>query len=76
MLEVRHDDIVCMIFPFTLKYRETTWYHSLPVNPVHSWRDFKKLILEKFVDDKTPSMLLKETRNDKMGEKEKVKGFN
>jgi len=71
MLDVWYNDVDCDIFPFTLEGRETTFYHSLLVNLVHSWREFKKLFLEKFVDDKTPAMLLKELRNSKMGERRK-----
>jgi len=43
------------------------------VNSIHGWREFKKLFLEKFVDDKTPPMLLKELRNIKMGGRRKLK---
>ena len=76
MLEVRYEDVACRIFPFTLEGRAATWYQRLPVNLVHSWRDFKKLFLDKFADDKTPAMLLKELGNSKMGEKDKEKYFN
>jgi len=37
---------------------------------------FKRIFLEKFVDDKTPAMLLKELGSLKMKPKEKVKDFN
>lgn len=37
---------------------------------------FKRIFLEKFVDDKTPAMLLKELGSLKMEPKEKVKDFN
>jgi len=76
MSEVWCDDVAFNIFTFTLEGRETTWYHSLPVNSVNSWREFKKLFLEKFVDDETLPMLLKETGNSKKREKEKLKDFN
>ena len=60
-------------FPFTLVCRVVAWYHSMCVNSIHGWREFKKLFLEKFVDDKTPPMLLKELRNIKMGGRRKLK---
>ena len=37
---------------------------------------FKRMFLEKFVDDKTSAMLLNELGNLKMESKEKVKDFN
>jgi len=53
-----------------------TWYHSLPPKFIHNWGAFKIMFLEKFVDDKTPTMLLKELGSLKMEGKEKVKDFN
>jgi len=73
MLEVKHDDISSRIFHFTLEGGAVAPYHILPVNLVHTWREFKNLFLEKISNDKTPTMLLKDLRNSKMGEKEKVK---
>jgi len=75
-LEVPYDDVVCRMFTCTLDGREIVWYHSLPPNSIQNWRVFKKIFLEKFVDDKTSSMLLKELGNLKMEQKEKVKYFN
>lgn len=76
IVEVWYDDIACRTFPFTLEGGGTTWYHSLPINSIHGQREFKKLFLEKFSDDKTLTMLLKELKNINMGEKEKFKYFN
>ena len=76
MLEVRYDDVTCRIFPFTLEGIATRWHHSLLINLIHGWREFKKLFLEKFVNDKTLVVLLKELQNIKMGEKERFNDFN
>lgn len=59
MLELRYGDFYYKIFHFTLEGRVTIWYHNMLVNLVHGWREFKKLFLEKFTDDKTLAMLLK-----------------
>lgn len=69
ILKVQYNDVACRIFPFPLEGRGAAWYHSIPVNSIHSWRKIKNLFLEKFVDDKTPTMLLKELRNIKMGKR-------
>lgn len=37
---------------------------------------FKRIFLEKFVEDKTPTMLLKELGSLKMEQKEKANDFN
>lgn len=66
----------CRIFLCTLDGRETIWYHSHPPNSIQNWRGFKKLFLQKFFDDKTPTMLLRELGSLKMEQKEKVKYFN
>jgi len=76
MLEVHYANASCGLFPCTLDGRAYVWHHSLPTNSIQNWRGFKTLFLEKFADDKTPTMLLKELWNPKMGEKEKVKDFN
>jgi len=76
MLEAQYNDVACIIFPFTLEGRVATCYHSMRINSIHGWWEFKIILLEKFVDLKSPAMLLKEPINIKMGEKEKVKDFN
>lgn len=73
MLYVQYDDVDCRLFPFNLEGKASVWYHSMPVNSIHGWREFKKLFLEKFSNDKNLSMLLKELINIKMVEKEKAK---
>lgn len=70
------DDFPCILFPYILEGIASVWYHSLPPNSIHSWREFKKLFLEKKIYDKSLSMLLKEIGNIKMGDEEKVKEFN
>lgn len=76
MLKVHYDDVACRLFPCTLDGREVVWYHSLPPNSIQNWKGFKQLFHEKFVDDKTAAMLLKEMENMNMEQKEKVKDFN
>ena len=75
-LEVWYDDIACRLFPCTLDSRAVAWCHSLPPNSIQNWGEFKCMFLEKFIDDKTPTMLLRELGSLKMEGKEKVKDFN
>lgn len=76
MFDVRYDDFSCRFFPYTLEGKATTWYHSLPIAAIHTWKEFKKLFFEMFANDKTPTTLLKEFRSIKMGERDKVKDLN
>lgn len=74
-LEVRYDDVSCILFPCILDDRATVWYHNVLVNSIQNWGVFKRIFLEKFVEDKTPTMLLKELGSLKMEQKEKVKNL-
>lgn len=58
-LKVRYVDVACRLFPCTLDNGVTAWYHNLPPNSIQNWGSFKHMFLQKFVDDKTPAMLLK-----------------
>lgn len=75
-LEVQYDSIECGLFPCTLDIQAVGWYHDLPSNSIQNQGDLKPMILEKFIDDKTPNMLLKDRGSLKMQGKEKVKYFN
>lgn len=76
MLEVCYGDVACRIFLCTLYGKPIVWYHNLPPNSIQNRRGFKKWFLDKFVDDKTLAMLLREMGILKMEHKEKVKDFN
>lgn len=68
MLEVHYDDVSCTLFLYTLEGITSVWYHILPPNSIHNWREFNEF-LEKFFDDKSPSMSLKELSDINMGDK-------
>jgi len=75
-LEVHYNDVVCIFFPCTLDGIIVVQYHILLPKSIKKWRGFKKIFLEKFVDDKTPTMLSKEPSDLKMEQKGNVKYFN
>jgi len=75
-LEVHYDDVACRLFPYTLNGRVVVWYHNFPTNSIQNWGMLKRILLEKFFNDKTHTMLLKESGSLKMEPKEKVKDFN
>lgn len=76
IMRVQTDDVTCRIFPHTLEKKMATWYRSLPNASIISWDQFRRIFLQIFSEDKTPSMLLMELSTIKCQKKEKVKYFN
>jgi hypothetical protein len=73
---VKHEDIVCRLFPYTFKGNASTWYFSQQPHTIVSWENFESCFLEKFGDDKSLEVLVMELSNLKMNPKEKIKDFN
>ena len=57
MMRVKSDDVSCLLFPHTLENKPATWYRSLLVPSISSSEQFRGIFLQKFSEDKTPSML-------------------
>lgn len=76
LLNVRHEDVVCRLFPYTFIKKASTWYFSLSQGSITSWASFRTLFLNKFGGDKTPATLVLELFRIKMNSKEKIKEFN
>jgi hypothetical protein len=53
LMNVQHEDIVCMIFPYTFENSASTWYFNLHVGSITSWTKFQKYFLDKFVEETT-----------------------
>ena len=54
-----HEDVVCRLFPHTLKGKETSWYFSLPTNSITNWNIFERLFRRKYEIQKTHASLMK-----------------
>lgn len=76
MMKVHYDDVACHLFSHTLENKVATWYRLLPITSIRTWDEFMKTFLDKFSEDKTPSMLLTELSTLKCHKKEKAKDFN
>jgi len=59
LLNGRHEDMVCSIFPYTFAGRSSTCYFNLPLNSITSWEDFEKAFIGKFGERKTIVSLYK-----------------
>jgi hypothetical protein len=81
MLDVRlqsveHEDVMCMLFPYTFEGNASTWYFLQQPQTIVSWDKFETCFLEKFEVDKSLEVLVMELSSLKMNPKEKVKDFN
>ena len=58
--EEEHEDIVCILFPHTLKGKEASWYFSLQENSIPNWNTFERLFRNKYGTQGTTAALMKE----------------
>ena len=54
-----HEDVVCRLFPHTLKGAATSWYFSLLANSIIDWDTFERIFKSKYVVQKTHASLMK-----------------
>ena len=41
LLNIVHEDVVCKLFPLTLKGKAFYWFNVFPIHSVHNWSQFK-----------------------------------
>jgi len=70
---VAHEDVVCMMFPYTFEGNTSTWYFTQQPQTIVSWDRFENFFLEKLGDEKSPEVLVMELSNMNINPKEKVK---
>jgi hypothetical protein len=73
---VQHEDVVCIIFPYTFENLASTWYFNIPIGSITSWTKFQKDFLDEFVEETTTGALMDEIFTATMSPIEKVKDFN
>ena len=54
-----YEDVVCRLFPHTLKGAATSWYFSLPANSIPDWDTFERTFRSKYSAQKTHASLMK-----------------
>ena len=54
-----YEDVVCRLFPHTLKGAASAWYFSLPANSIPDWDTFEKVFRSKYTTQKTHASLMK-----------------
>ena len=70
-----HEDVVCRLFPHTLKGVAASWYFSLPANSIPDWDTFEKVFRNKYTTQKTHASLMKGLRLLRKEKNEKVYSF-
>jgi hypothetical protein len=74
-MDVQHEDVVCILFPYTFVAQASTWFFSLVVRSI-SWQQFETTFLSQFGDDGTSGVLVLELSRIRFYKNEKVKYFN
>ena len=54
-----HEDVVCRLFPHTLKAKAASWYFSIQENSITNWNTFERLFRNKYGIQKTHAALMK-----------------
>ena len=70
-----HEDVVCILFPHTLKGAATSWYFGLPANSIPDWDTFERIFRSKYAAQKTHASLMKGLGLLKKEKDEKVHNF-
>ena len=70
-----HEDVVCRLFPLTLKGVAASWYFSLPANSITDWDTFERIFRNKYATQKTHAALMKGLCTLKKEIKNKVHSF-
>ena len=76
LLDVQHEDVVCILFPYTFVGQASTWFFSLTAGSIASWQQFETTFLSQFGDDRTSTVLVLEISRMRFDKKDKVKDFN
>ena len=76
LLDVQHEDVVCILFPYTFVGQVSTWFFSLAAGSIASWQQFETTFLNQFGDDRTLGVLVLELSRMRFDKKDMVKDFN
>ena len=53
-----HEDVVCKLFPHTLKGEASSWYFALPANSIPDWDTFERIFRSKYAAQKIHAALM------------------
>ena len=70
-----HEEVVCRLFPHTLKGAAASWYFGLLANTIPDWDTFERIFRNKYAAQKTHANLMKVLCTLKKEINEKVHSF-
>ena len=76
LMDVQHEDVVCILFPYTFVGQASTCFFSLAAGSIASWKQFETAFLSQFGYDRTSMVLFLELSRKLFDKKDKVKYFN
>ncbi|CAF4461799.1 unnamed protein product, partial [Adineta steineri] len=53
LIDVHHEDVDFRLFPYTFVGQASTWFLSLTIGSIASWKQFETAFLNHFGDDRT-----------------------
>ena len=54
-----YEDVVCRLFPHTLKGAAASWYFGFPANSIPDYDTFERIFRSKYATQKTHAALMK-----------------
>ena len=51
LMNVEHEDVVCILFPHTLEGKATKWFFNLAPGSITSWKKLEEAFMEEFSDE-------------------------
>ena len=76
LMNVEHEDVVCILFPHILQGKATKWFFNLSLGCITSSKKFEEAFMVEFSDEETPRILSLELLGIRMNENEKFRDFN
>ena len=76
LMNVEHEDVVCILFPHTLQGKATKWFFNLFPGSITSWDKFEGAFMAEFSVEETSGILPLDLLGIRMNENEKVEDFN
>ena len=70
-----HEDVVCRLFPHTLKGAAASWYFGLSANSIPDWDTFESIFRSRYATQKMQAALMKGLGTFKKERNEKVHSF-
>ena len=76
LINVEYEDVICILFPYTLKGKASTWLFNLFLISITSWQQFEVIFMARFINEEKSRILFLEILGLRINKKEKVKHFN